>query len=124
MRVVSSGSGLEVPADNRYDINVDAAETLRQARTSAGLSQRALTRRSGMAQPAIARIESERVNPGVDTLAHLLDACGFELAAAPRAGEGIDRSMIRALLKLSPRQRLELAVEEATNLTRLLGSVR
>lgn len=102
---------------------MDAAGALRHARTSAGLSQRALASRSGMAQPAIARIESERVNPGVDTLAHLLDACGFDLAAAPRAGEGIDRSVIRELLKLTPHQRLELAVEEATNLTRLLGSV-
>lgn len=103
---------------------MDAAQALRHARASAGLSQRALARRSGMAQPAIARIESERVIPGVDTLAHLLAECGFELATTPRAGEGIDRSVMRALLKLSPRERLELAVEEAANLGRLLGAAR
>lgn len=103
---------------------MDTAETLRQARTAAGLSQRALARRAGMAQPAIARIESGKVNPGVDTLVHLLAACGFELAAAQRVGEGVDRTVIRELLKLSPRERLELAVEEAHNLTRLLVAAR
>jgi transcriptional regulator with XRE-family HTH domain len=77
-----------------------------------------------VAQPAIARIESERVNPGVDTLTHLLEACGFELAATPRPGEGIDRTVMRALLRLSPRERLELAVEEANNLARLLEAAR
>ena len=116
--------GLEVYADNRYDIDMDAAQALRKARTSAGLSQRALARLAGMAQPAIARIESDRVDPGVDTLAHLLEACGFELAAAPRGGEGIDRTVIRQLLKLTPLQRLELAVTEANNMARLMEATR
>lgn len=111
-------------SDNRYDIDMDAAVALKKARSQARLSQRALARRAGMAQPAIARIESGRVEPGVETLAQLLAACGVALTTAPRTGEGIDRTVMRQLLKLTPRERLDLAVTEATNLDRLLGAKR
>ena len=103
---------------------MDAATTLRRVRAQAGLSQRALAERAGVAQPAIARIESGRVDPGVETLSHLLESCGFELGAAPRRGEGIDRTVIRQLLRLTPLQRLELAVTEASNMARLMEMTR
>ena len=47
---------------------MDAAETLRDARRRAGLSQRALAQRARTPQPTIARIESHAVVPRVDTL--------------------------------------------------------
>lgn len=100
---------------------MEASTSLREARRDAGLSQRALARRARVPQPAIARIEQGRVTPRVDTLTHLLAACGRELALSSRPGTGIDRTVIRELLKLSPRARLELAVAEATNVDRLLG---
>lgn len=75
-----------------------------------------------MAQPAIARIESGRVDPGVDTLSQLLDACGVAFTTEARPGRGIDRTVMRQLLKLTPQERLDLAVEEANNLARLLES--
>ncbi|MGH2756876.1 MAG: helix-turn-helix domain-containing protein [Actinomycetota bacterium] len=99
---------------------MDAGPTLRQARRQAGLSQRALARRAGVPQPAIARIEAGRVTPRVDTLAHLLEACGATLEAQTRPGAGIDRTVIRELLRLTPAQRFALAVTEANNLARLL----
>lgn len=99
---------------------MEADQALREARASAGLSQRALARVAGVAQPAIARIESGRVEPRVDTLAHLLHACGQRLTTTPRLGEGIDRSVIRQLLKLTPQERLDLAITEARNLARFL----
>ncbi len=70
-----------------------------------------------MAQPAIARIESGRVIPRADTLQRLLAACGFgfELRPLPE----VDRSAIRQLMRVSPRQRLELAAIEANNLSRI-----
>lgn len=37
----------------------------------------------------------------------------------PTPGAGVDRTVIRELLKLTPRERLDLAVEEANNLKRL-----
>ena len=103
---------------------MDAAETLREARTAAGLSQRQLARRAGVAQPAIARIEQARVTPRIDTLDHLLSACGHTLEVTARRGQGVDRTIMRQLLKLSPRERLELAVTEATNLGRFLDTVK
>lgn len=102
---------------------MDASAALRAARREAGLSQRALASRAGVPQPAIARIEQGRVTPRVDTLTHLLAACGRGLTLAARPGEGIDRSIIRRLLKLTPRERLELAVAEAINLGRLTGTL-
>ena len=103
---------------------MNAARTLRDARRSAGLSQRDLARLAFMAQPAVARIEAGGVIPRVDTLERLLRACGHELEARRRAGAGIDRTVIKELLRLTPRQRLDLAVAEARNLDHLLTSAR
>lgn len=70
-----------------------------------------------MAQPAIARIESGRVIPRADTLKRLLAACGFGFELRPLPD--VDRSAIRQLMRVSPRQRLELAAIEANNLSRI-----
>ena len=102
---------------------MDASRVLREARSAAGLTQRQLAGRVGIAQPGIARIEQGRVTPGVDTLSRLLAACGHVLEATARRGQGIDRTVIRRLLRLTPLQRLELAVAEATNLERLLETI-
>ncbi len=96
-----------------------ASGLIRYARRSAGLSQRELALRSGVPQPSIARIESGRTAPRVDTLQRLLRACGVRLDLAPIAGEGVDRTAIRRLLALSPSERARLAVEEARNLERV-----
>jgi transcriptional regulator with XRE-family HTH domain len=101
---------------------MNAARVLRRARRAAGLSQRGLAARSGIAQPAIARIESGAAKPRVDTLDRLLAACGVDLELARRLGAGVDRSQIRALLRLDPAERLRLATQEARNLDLLLGS--
>jgi len=100
---------------------MDAAQTLRDARRRAGLSQRALARRANTQQPAVARIESSSVVPRVDTLDRLLAACGLALATVPRPGAGIDRTQIRDLLALSPGDRLRLAARDGRNLDRLLA---
>src|SRR5260370_38193495 len=89
---------------------------LRYARQSAGFSQRDLAERSGIPQPAIARIESGRSTPRYDTLASLLRACGLTMGLEPAAGEGVDRTAIRRLRQLTPAERAEIAVREARNL--------
>jgi predicted transcriptional regulator len=99
---------------------VKAARLLRTARRRAGLSQRELADAAGVAQPAIARIESGRVQPRVDTLDRLLEACGWDLEVAPRLGIGVDRTVMRLLLRLTPIERLELAVADARGLERIL----
>lgn len=85
------------------------------------MSQRALADASGVAQPAIARIESGRVVPKVDTLNGLLALCGYLLEPAPRLGMGVDRTGIRERLALSPSERLDLTVKAARNVARLRG---
>jgi predicted transcriptional regulator len=101
---------------------MDAAQTLRAARRRRGLTQRKLATQAGVPQSAIARIESGTVTPRVDTLEKLLRFCGETLGARPVRGIGIDRSLIRAMLRMSPAERLRAASLEADNLSRLLRS--
>ena len=98
-----------------------AALLLRQARRLAGLTQRQLAVRAGVPQATVGRIEAGQVAPRVDTLERLLRATGQELGIGPRPGRGVDRSQIRDLLRLTPRQRLELAVRDAAGFDRLLA---
>jgi len=92
---------------------------LRRLREEAGLTQRALATRTGIPQPAIARIERGTVIPRVDTLDRLLAGCGEQLGIQERPGVGIDRTPIRALLRLTPAQRIRVATREGRNLERL-----
>lgn len=60
-----------------------------------------------MSQAAIAKLERPGSNPTVDTLDDVLWAAGnkLELAAPPRQ-PGVDESLIRQQLELTPAQRL------------------
>jgi transcriptional regulator with XRE-family HTH domain len=96
-----------------------ASRLLSRARRVAALSQHTLAVRTGVTQASISRIEDGKTSPRVDTLDRLLEACGFTVELAPRLGEGIDRTAMRDLLRLSPVERARLAVEEARNLDRI-----
>lgn len=101
-----------------------AARLVWGARRAAGLSQRALALRSKVPQPTIAAIESGRRDPRFETLLSLIESCGQELAAIPRPGEGIDRTQIQQMLRLTPAQRLQIAGANARALQRFLGTAR
>jgi predicted transcriptional regulator len=88
------------------------------------LTQRALAVRAGVAQPTIARIESGDHSPRVVTLEVLLNACGEQLDALPRAGDGVDRAPIRDLMEMSPGERLATLPAEAAVLERLASARR
>lgn len=103
---------------------MSAAPLLRHARKKAGLTQRELAERSGLAQPAIAKIERGHTSPRIVTLERLLRACGSRLTIMPERGFGIDRTAIREMLRMSPEQRLERARVEGRNLEDLEKSVR
>jgi transcriptional regulator with XRE-family HTH domain len=94
--------------------------TIRFCRLRVGLTQQELARRAGISQPALARIECDRVVPRLDTAMRLLRECGMRLEPLPASGEGVDRTTIRRMLALSPAQRLALATKEARNLAALL----
>src|SRR5438105_14908350 len=87
---------------------------IRYCRLRRGLTQHELARRAGISQPALARIERNHVVPRLDTTDRLLRECGMRLEPMPRAG--VDRSTIRRMLKLSPRQPLALPAKESGDL--------
>jgi transcriptional regulator with XRE-family HTH domain len=100
---------------------MNAAAALRYARRRAGLTQRALAAKSGVPQPAIARIECGVVSPRVVTLDRLLAATGDSLDLLPRIGDGVDRSLIRAALARTPEARIRAAGTAGRNLAAFLG---
>ena len=89
--------------------SIDPGQLLREARTLAGLSQRALARRARTAQSVIARIENGETSPGADTLDRLLAAAGFE-AHVSLIPKPVSRSHMLAdvsrILALHPEDRI------------------
>jgi transcriptional regulator with XRE-family HTH domain len=98
---------------------MDAARVLRYARRRAGLTQRQLAERAGVAQPTIARIESGAMVPRVDTFDRLLEACGMGLEVERRLGIGEDRTLPRELLAVGVNRRIEHLEHEAEEIARL-----
>jgi transcriptional regulator with XRE-family HTH domain len=89
-----------------------AGTVLREARQRAGFTQRELARAAGMPQPAVSRIERDHVSPRLDTLDVLLRACGLALELVERPGRGVDRTLIRERLRLTPVERARLTAKE------------
>lgn len=84
------------------------------------MSQRELGAAAAVPQATVGRIEAGSVSPRVDTLIALLRATKHELDLTHQLGEGVDRSLIRDRLKLTPEERIRLAVREA----RAMPSIR
>jgi transcriptional regulator with XRE-family HTH domain len=80
-----------------------------------------LARRSGIAQPAVARIESAAVSPRVDTLDRLLEACGRQVSSGPPTSrvDPQDWAQVEANLRRTPAQRLRNLETAARSLRRL-----
>jgi transcriptional regulator with XRE-family HTH domain len=89
---------------------VQGADLLKRARSDARLTQRELAVRVGVPQSTVARIESGAADVRLATLVRLLRACDAELTLRPRPGRGVDRSLIRVMLALSPAERFAAAV--------------
>ncbi len=99
-----------------------ASRALRWARLTAGLSQRALAEKSGIPQSTIGRIETGAIDPRTSTLSRLIRACGYDLEVEPLLGLGIDRTLIRERLALSPDRRLQSVDAGARTLALLRGA--
>jgi DNA-binding XRE family transcriptional regulator len=86
---------------------LDPATLLRDARSRAGLTQRQLGLRLGITQAAVAKLERPGANPTIETLAGAIWATGHRLQlSTPTRHVGVDESLIRKQLELSPLQRL------------------
>jgi len=85
----------------------ESAVLLKAARRQAGLTQAELARRMGVSQAAVAKLERPGANPTVNTLDDALWATGHRLVLdAPARRPGVDESLIRQHLELSPAERL------------------
>jgi transcriptional regulator with XRE-family HTH domain len=85
----------------------DPSSLLKETRRQAGLTQAQLARRLGVSQAAVAKLEQPGANPTVDTLDDALWATGHRLTLdAPVRRPGVDESLIRQHLELSPAERL------------------
>jgi transcriptional regulator with XRE-family HTH domain len=93
------------------------ASIVRTARERAGLSQRELADRAGVAQPLVARLEGPGANPTLRTLEKLAAAAGFTLRVilepvAPldpvveRYKRDVDRTLLRENLKRTVDERI------------------
>ncbi len=97
---------------------------LRSARRTSGLTQRELADLAGIPQSSIARIERGATVPRLDTMQRLLEATGHRLEVEPRLGRGVDRTLIRELLGLTPDQRGRAAMQAGQALASFRAEAR
>ncbi len=100
-----------------------ASSLLREARTRAGLTQRALAARAGTSQSVVARIESGTTSPTWQTLAALLESAGFTVhASVELRGPDLSHMLgdVPRILALTPEARLL----ELGNVSRFLACAR
>lgn len=88
-------------------------QILREARGRAGVSQRRLAVRTGIAAPALSRIENGHESPSFERFAACLEALGFEPRVELRelAGSEADPVHLDAEAGGTPAERLERLFE-------------
>lgn len=75
---------ITLPAERaKIDFEVALIGKLIAAREAKGLSQKQLADLAGLKQPAIARLESMKATPQIDTLFKILQPLGYTLAVVP-----------------------------------------
>jgi transcriptional regulator with XRE-family HTH domain len=95
---------------------------LRDARARHRVSQEQLAIRAGTTQSAISRIERDRVSPTVQTLTELLRMLGEDLMLeTEKRDTGVDLSLTRRNLELTPEQRVQRGLEFADFVRRNRG---
>jgi transcriptional regulator with XRE-family HTH domain len=92
---------------------VSAWALIREARAVAGLSQRALADRSGVAQSEIARIEMGRQEPSFARVEEFVRAAGLDLRFELAPHDTHDEDLIEHMLDLSLEERLDSLEEQS-----------
>jgi predicted nucleotidyltransferase/DNA-binding XRE family transcriptional regulator len=100
---------------------------IRQARRQAGLSQTELARRAGVAQSVISAYESNQREPGLRTLAKLIEATGHHLSIGllPVLSTplGLPDTRLARRLRRHRRAVIDLADRRGAHNVRVFGSV-
>lgn len=67
----------------KINFEIELIVKMIEAREKKGLSQRELAEISGVKQPAIARLESMKATPQIDTLFKVLNPLGYTISIVP-----------------------------------------
>jgi DNA-binding XRE family transcriptional regulator len=67
----------------KINFEIELIGKMVEARESKGLSQRELAKISGVKQPAIARLESLKATPRIDTIIKVLNPLGYTIEIVP-----------------------------------------
>ncbi len=94
-------------------------DLVREARRRAGLTQHDLAERAGTTQSAIARLETGRTSPSLDTVQRLVRLCGLELEVALVERDDSDAAQAQRLRGLTPAERLDRGVRVAARMRQL-----
>jgi transcriptional regulator with XRE-family HTH domain len=86
---------------------VRGGQLIREARRRAQLTQAELAQRTGTTQSAVARWETNRVSPTLETLTEVVRACGLDLVVHLEPHDDHDWTLVEAKQQLTPDQRLE-----------------
>jgi hypothetical protein len=86
-------------------------DLIREARLRAGITQATLARRLRTTQPAVARWESGRSRPALETVQEAVRACGFDLQVRMPPFDGHDLALALRRLRLRPARRMEETLE-------------
>lgn len=95
-----------------------------EARKRAGLTQADLAARLGSHQSVVARWESGRTRPDLETLQRIVRAAGFDLGWSLAPQDEHDLALIRRELGRSPAKRLAGLVDAVRALDAMVGASR
>jgi transcriptional regulator with XRE-family HTH domain len=98
-----------------------SADLLREARLRAGLTQAELGRAARCSQSAIARWESGRVQPSLETLRDLIRACRLELTFGLANYDDSYDHYINRLLDMTPAERVADAIARELESAQIRG---
>ncbi|MGH9054718.1 MAG: helix-turn-helix domain-containing protein [Acidimicrobiales bacterium] len=101
-----------------------AAGLVLMAREEAGLSQRELAERAGVAQSEIARIESGNREPSIPTLQRLLAGAGLELRFRLAPMDDHDRVLATRQARRSASQKNSAAARHAHNVEQFAANAK
>lgn len=94
------------------------------AREEAGLSQRELAERAGVAQSEIARIESGKREPSIPTLQRILAGAGLELRFRLAPVDNHDRVLVARQSRRSGQQKAAAAARHAHNVEQFAANAK
>ena len=101
---------------------VAAADLLRDARTRAGLSQRALAERVGTSHSVVARIDLGKTSPTGSTLTRVIEPAGFSRKACMEVRPELGSQMLAEVARIRALS-VEERLAEVAHASRILPTI-